>query len=115
MSINSLSSGEPAIASIVGTDPRQLRFYAEADQAYQIRLVYLPNPPAISADDDDLYVQDIYSEGVYLDFVRLVALSIGEEELSNRYRLYYEDWMRKNRFLAENKNVRHSKLGFKWL
>jgi hypothetical protein len=115
MSITDLGTGEPFAAGIINTQPRQLRFIRKANEDYQIRAVYLANPPAISADSDSLYVQDMYAEGVYLSFVRLVALSVGEEELANRYRVYYEDWLNKNRRIAQNKNKNAFKLRFNWL
>lgn len=114
MSFN-LGQGPPVEMAIINTKPKQLRSIYKADQAYTLRLVYVPNPTVITASDQTLYLQEEFHEGLYLKFVEKVALSLGDLEISILYKQLYDSWKRDNVFLASQKHNVVSKMNFSWL
>jgi len=111
----SLSQGPPFKVSLINTEPKQIRSISKADQAYTLRLVYVPVPPAITKSDQTLYLQEEFHEGLYLKFVEKVALSLGDLEISLIYKQLYDSWKRDNVFLASQRHNVVSRLRFSWI
>lgn len=115
MATINLPTSAPFKMAVINTQPRQLRAIAKADQEYQLRLVYVPDPPNITSSTQTLYLPDMYRESLYYKFVEKVALAMGNEQLAGIYRVLYDDWLRRNKFLIRMKNKLHQRLRFSWL
>ncbi len=110
----SLGQGPPFKVALINTKPKQIRSISKADQDYTFRLVYVPIPPAITASNQTLYLQEEYHEGLYRKFIELTSLSLGDLEISLLYKQLYESWKRDNVFLASQKHKVVSRLRFSW-
>jgi len=114
MSIVNLPTGPPFRAAIIKTDPLQIRFMSKADQAYNIRLVYVPNPTEITSASQSVDTPDEYTEGLYYKFVEKVALAMGEMQLVGIYRTLYDNYIDKTQFHASQKHKEVFRLNTDW-
>jgi len=62
MSTVTLGNSEPTVATIINTEPKQLRFQAIADQNYTIRINYVQVPTAITGGTQVLILQEEWHE-----------------------------------------------------
>ena len=115
MSTVTLGSGIPFKAALIPTEPVQIRFVQIADQAYTIRINYVPVPTAITSGTQTLYLQEEFHDGLYLKFVEKIALSLGDIGLSTQFKLLYNEWLRENKHVARREHLKVNRLNFSWL
>lgn len=114
MSIN-LGTGQPFKAAIINTEPKQIRFAQKADQAYTIRINYVPVPTAITSGSQTLFIQEEWHELLYLKFIEKIANSLGEDKIELKFNALYDKQLAKDRFHASGSHLKVQKMKFRWL
>jgi len=107
-----LGSGKPFSATIINTEPKQLRFGQKFDELYKIRYYYVPRPASIDSLTQELYLPDQFHEGLYYKWVSMVAADMGEERLALRWEAMYERWLKRNKPLAASDHLEKQSVKF---
>jgi len=115
MAVFTLGNGEPTVAAIISTEPKQLRFEAIAHQAYTIRINYVQIPTAITSGTQTLILQEEWHELLYLKFIEKIANSLGEDGIELKFTLLYDKQLNKDLAHVESRHLQVSKLRFSWL
>jgi len=115
MSTVTLGTGEPTVAAILLTEPKQLRFQSIANQAYTIRISYVQVPTAITAGNQTLILQEEWHELLYLKFVEKIANSLGGDAIELKFNALYDKQLAKDLAHVQSKHLQVSKLPFSWI
>ena len=115
MSTVTLPTAAPLWMAIVNTEPKQLRSYAIADQAYTLRLSYVQVPTAITYGTQTLVLQEEWHELMYLKFIEKIANSLGEDSIELKFSLLYDKQLAKDLAHVKSEHLKVSKLKFSWL
>lgn len=113
MPISDLGSGHPAVAAIINTFPKQLRFQLKFDQAYELRYTYVPKPPDLTdIDSDSFYLPPAFHQGLYLRFVKIVAEDMGQDALAIKFSALYEKWLEDHELLARTAHLTRAGMAY---